>query len=150
MAHQIRKPIFTISRSRALVNWQTRKALLDDLNGLDKAIPDIAKIKPDDALELMWRYLALSESIFARSDDSSGKLLGVFERACQSLAEIALQSKPDPIQLTDHTNELSAEPRDLTGIVASVIGLLRERRHRGRRHVLEQVVDGMEPSNRAR
>ncbi len=35
---------------------------------------------------------------------------------------------------------LSAEPRDLTGVVASVIGLLSERRHRGRRRVSEQVV----------
>jgi len=44
-----------------------------------------------------------------------------------------------PVHLTLRAG-LSVEPRDLTGIVASVIGLLRERHRRGHPHVSEQVV----------
>ncbi len=75
LAREVRKRIATIARSRSFVDWQNRKALVDDLQTQRRAIVEkIATADADDALDLMWRFLGLAESIFERCDDSSGAI----------------------------------------------------------------------------
>jgi hypothetical protein len=101
LAKEIRKRLATIARSRTFVDWQTRKALVDDLQAQRRAIAQVAKRLPGDGLDLMWRFLDLAESVFERSDDSSGTIGGVFRAAVGDLGDIAQSARPDPKQLAD-------------------------------------------------
>ena len=102
LAAEVRKRIATIGRSRTFVDWQKRKALIDDLESQRRTIIDkVAKRAPAEGLELMWRFVDLAESIYERSGDSSGAISGMFQGAIDDLGTIAQLARPDPIQLAD-------------------------------------------------
>jgi hypothetical protein len=102
LAKEIRKRLATIGRSRAFVEWQNKKALVDDLTAQRRAIVDqVAKRMPADGLDLMWRFLDLAGSVYERCDDSNGVISGVFHAAIGELGTIADAAKPDPAQLAD-------------------------------------------------
>ena len=103
VAKEVRKRLRTIARSRSFVDWQTRRALVDDLETQRRAIIEqVTKADPVEALDLLWRFLALGNSIFERCDDSSGTVIGIFHHACEDLGEIAQAAKTDPTQLADY------------------------------------------------
>lgn len=96
VAREVRKRFTTIGRSRSLVDWQTRKALVDDLETQRRAIVEqVAKQDPAEAYDLMWRFMGLADSIFERCDDSSGTVIGIFHDACLDLGDLAITAKPD-------------------------------------------------------
>lgn len=102
MAKEVRKRLTTIARSRSYVDWQNRRALINDLEVQRSAIVDkIAKVDATEALELMWRFLELAESVYGRCDDSSGSLSGVFSAACTNLGELAQMVQPSPDKLAE-------------------------------------------------
>ena len=102
VAGEIRKRLATIARSREFVDWQNRRALVDDLQIQRRAIVDkVAKRNPSEGLELMWRFMALAGSVFERCDDSSGTVIGLFHDAANDLGEIAKAAKPDQEMLAD-------------------------------------------------
>ena len=102
VAGEIRKRLATIARSREFVDWQNRRALVDDLQIQCLAIVDkVAKRNPSEGLELMWRFMALADSVFERCDDSSGTVIGLFDAAANNLGEIAKAAKPDQEMLAD-------------------------------------------------
>jgi hypothetical protein len=103
VAREVRKRLTTIARSRSFVDRQNRRALVDDLETQRRAIIEqVAKADPVEALDLLWRFLALGNSIFERCDDSSGTVIGIFHHACEYLGEIAKAAKTDRKQLADH------------------------------------------------
>jgi hypothetical protein len=102
VAREVRKRLTSIARSRSFVDWQTRKALVNDLETQRRAIIDkVAPEDPAEALDLMWRFTELAGSVFDRCDDSSGTVIGVFHDACADLAAIAAAARPDPAALAD-------------------------------------------------
>ncbi|MFL5287300.1 MAG: DUF6880 family protein [Rhodopila sp.] len=104
VARQIRKRLQTIARSHSFVDWQNRKALVDDLQAQRRAIVDqVAKRTPAEALDLMWRFLELAKPVLERADDSNGAIVGVFQAAVEDLGDIAEAARPDPTQLADET-----------------------------------------------
>jgi hypothetical protein len=83
VAREIRKRLTTIARSRSFVDWQNRRDLVDDLEAQHRAIvQQVAKVDPAEGLDLMWRFMALANSVFARCDDSSGTVSSIFHAAC--------------------------------------------------------------------
>lgn len=55
VAKEIRKRLTTIARSRAFVDWQNRKTLIEDLESQRRAIVNqIGGTDPSQSLELMW------------------------------------------------------------------------------------------------
>jgi hypothetical protein len=52
-------------------------------------------------LDLIWRFLDLAEAIFARCDDSSGAVIGVFHSAVTDLGAIASSASSRPEELAD-------------------------------------------------
>jgi DNA-binding GntR family transcriptional regulator len=61
VVREIRKRLLTIARSRSFVDWQNRKALVEDLETQRRAIVDqVGKADPAEALDLMWRFLELA------------------------------------------------------------------------------------------
>lgn len=123
VAKEVRKRLTTISRSRSFVDWQNRRALVDDLETQRRAIVEqVAKADAVEALDLMWRFMALANSIFARCDDSSGTVIGIFHAAAADLGEIARSAKADPNTLADRAFE--ALTRNDYGQYDDLIGAL--------------------------
>lgn len=103
VAKEVRKRLATIGRSRSFIDWDKRRALVDDLETQRSAILDpVAKADPTEALDLMWRFVALADSVLNRCDDT-GAVLSVFHTACQDLGTIAAAANPNPISLAGQT-----------------------------------------------
>ena len=99
---QVRKRLATIARSHSFIDWHNLKPLVDDLDTQRRAIVDqVGKRLPAEALDLLWRFLDLAESIFARCDDSSGTVVNVFHSAVIDLGMIASSARPRPEELAD-------------------------------------------------
>ena len=104
VAKEIRKRLTTIARSRSFVDWQNRRDLVDDLEAQRRAIvQQVAKVDPAESLDLMWRFMALANSVFARCDDSSGTVSSIFHTACRDLGEMAQTTKVSPEELAERT-----------------------------------------------
>ena len=103
MAQEIRKRLTAIARSRSFVDWHQRKALVADLETQRQAIAQVAKVDAAEALDLLWRFMALASSIFHRCDDSSGSVMAVFQAACCDLGDIAKTANVAPNELAEQT-----------------------------------------------
>jgi hypothetical protein len=100
----LRKRLTTIARSRSFVDWQNRRDLVDDLEAQHRAIVQhVAKVDPAEGLDLMWRFMALANSVLARCDDSSGTVSRIFHAACHDLGEMAQTAKASPEELAEQT-----------------------------------------------
>ena len=101
-ASEIRKRLSTIARSRSFIEWDKIKKLIKDLEIQRSAIvKQVATDDPAEAMELMWRFLALANSVFERSDDGSGRLIDVFHTAVDNLGELAVAANTEPEDLAD-------------------------------------------------
>ena len=128
VAKEVRKRLITIARSRSFVDWQNRRTLIEDLETQRRAIVDqVAKADPAEALELIWRFMALANPVFGRCDDSSGTVIGVFHAACRDLGEIAQAAKLAPEALAERAfsalNENDyGQYDDLIGTLSPALG----------------------------
>lgn len=103
-SREIRKRLAAISRSSAFIDWQKRRALVDDLETQRRAIVDhVGPADPKEALDLMWSFTALAASVFARCDDSSGMIIGVFRQGAKDLARLAETARCNAVELADRT-----------------------------------------------
>ncbi len=102
LAKEIRKRLAAIARSRSFVERQGIRALAADLASQRSAIVGIvAKSDSQDALDLLWRFMALAQPIFERCDDSDGVIGGIFRDACGDIGDVALQAKVSSAALAD-------------------------------------------------
>ncbi len=102
VAAAVRKRLGQIVRARSFVDWRKICDLASDLETLRRTIVDrVARIDATEALELMWRFMELAESVQERCDDSNGAVGDVFRTACHDLGLLAQAAKPDPIVLSD-------------------------------------------------
>lgn len=89
-AAEIAKRLATIARSRSVVTYKRRRALVDDLATQLRAIVEV--IAPSDAevaVELLWRFLGLANGVLDRCEDSSGAVMAQFHEASAALGRIA-------------------------------------------------------------
>jgi hypothetical protein len=113
LAKEVRKRLTVIARSRSFVDRQGVRALADDLDTQRRAILEtVAKAAPPEALELLWRFMALAPSIFERCDDSSGTMISVFHEACGDIGDVAVKAKANPAILADRAFEALIEEDD--------------------------------------
>jgi len=102
LAKEIRKRLTSIARSRSFIDWRSVRAIAGDLETQRQAIVDkVAKADPTEALELLWRFMALATSIFERCDDGSGTIIEVFHDACEDIGHVAVLAKIDTIGFAD-------------------------------------------------
>lgn len=103
-AREIRKRLATIARSRGFVDRDRCAALADDLDSQLRAIVEhVSEPDPAEALDLLWRFMALANPVLDRCDDSYGNVIGTFHDACEALGEVAEAAKTDPSALADQT-----------------------------------------------
>lgn len=102
LAAEVRKRLGQIERARAFVDRRSCRGVAADLETQRRTIVDqVANIDADEALELMWRFMDLAESVHDRCDDSDGVIGGVFQMACRDLGPLAQAAKSDPIALAN-------------------------------------------------
>ena len=102
LSHEIKKRLAALDRSTAFVDWRGVKALAADLDTQRRLICDkVAPAMPQEACELMWRFLELAESVFGRTDDGSGTLIGIFHQACRDLGPMAQSAGLAPHSLAE-------------------------------------------------
>jgi len=128
VAKEVRKRLTTINRSRSFIDWPSVRSVANDLETQRRAIVDkVAKNDPREALDLLWRLMALATSIFERSDDGSGTIIDVFHDACADIGEVAVLAKVDPADLADRVYEALVandygQYDGLIGIAAPALG----------------------------
>jgi hypothetical protein len=109
-AQEVRKRLATIGRSSTFIDSAKRKALLQDLEAQQQAIRGpIASADPALAVELQVRLLELSEGVLDRSSDSTGAVIGLFQRGVKVLATLAEAAGTSPESLVDHAADLFQE-----------------------------------------
>src|SRR5882724_334020 len=103
IAAELNKRITTLRSARSFVDWQKRTDFVRDLDLTRTTIAErVGQSRPDLALDLMWRFMALAEPIINRVDDSNGTVGAVFRAACDDLGTLAAKAKPDPVVLAEH------------------------------------------------
>lgn len=101
-ARQIRSRLATIARSRGVLEGPARRALIDDLEAQRRAIVEqVGRTAPNEALELMWRFLDLSDPVYRRCDDSHGTIGGIFHTAMADLGALARSAQTASHALAD-------------------------------------------------
>lgn len=96
IARQVRKRLSSIARARTFIDWRKLKATKLDLETQRKMIVEtVARDNPAEAFDLVWQFLALAESVFARSDDGSGTLIQSFHQACNDASVLAKTANVD-------------------------------------------------------
>ena len=102
IAAEIGKRLAALRSARSFVEWEKRRDFVRDLDLQRAMIADrLAQTRPDLALDLMWRFMALAEPVLNRVDDSSGSVGDVFRTACADLGTLALKATPDPERLAE-------------------------------------------------
>ena len=109
-AREVRKRLAAIARSTTYIDSAKRKALLADLEAQQQAISGpIATAEPGLAVELQVRLLELAEGVLDRCSDSTGAVMGLFERAVPTLATLATAAATSSEVLVEHAAELLQE-----------------------------------------
>lgn len=102
VAQQVRKRLATIARSGSWLDKRRRDELLADLERQRQAIVGpIAGHDGELAMELLWRFLDLAESLLNRCDDSDEAALGLFHLVSADLGRVACLAQPAPATLAD-------------------------------------------------
>jgi hypothetical protein len=97
------KRITTLRSARSFVDWQKRADFVRNLDLTRTTIAErVGQSRPDLALDLMWRFMALAEPIINRVDDNNSTVGAVFRAACDDLGTLAAKAKPDAVVLAEH------------------------------------------------
>ena len=141
LAKEVRKRLSIIARSQSFVNWSGLRSLAADLDTQRKAIVEtVAQADPEEALELLWRFMDLAKPIFARCDDSSGTVIGIFHMACQDLGVLAQKAKPDAEHLADQVFSvlIANDYGQFDGLITLVAPALGQK---GVKHLKRRIAD---------
>src|SRR5437763_15516322 len=141
LATEVRNRIATMARSRSFVDWQGVKDLANDLDTQRRAIVEkVAKGDPKEALDLLWRLVALASSVFERCDDSNGTVIAVFHEACHNIGDVAQRANTNPTALADQafdalTRNDYVQFDELIHVLSPVLG------QAGLEHLKRRMVD---------
>ena len=102
MARAVTKRLISIGQAKTWLDWQKIKPFLAELDTQRRAILDvIVPSDPREAFELLWRLVSCAESVFARSNDGSGRLAAAFRAAVKDLGTLAQQARMSPEELAN-------------------------------------------------
>lgn len=109
-AQEVRKRLAAIARATTFVDSAKRKALLTDLEAQQQAIRGpIAAADPALALQLQLRLLELSEGVLDRCSDSTGAMIGLFQRGVEALVSLSGPAGTSTAALVEHAADLLQE-----------------------------------------
>ena len=89
IAAEMNKRITALRSARSFVDWQKRPDFVRDLTLTRTTIADrLGQTRPDLALDLMWRFMALAEPVMNRVDDGVRGTVGAVFPAIPRCQEI--------------------------------------------------------------
>jgi len=100
LAHDVRKRLVSLRKSKSFVSWRKRKALVKDLATQHAMI--VEKIAPEDpsgAFALLWQFIEIAPSVYERVDDSRGEVGDVFRGAIMDFEDLAPRAGLEPALL---------------------------------------------------
>ena len=65
------------------------------------SLKQLPEATPDEALEVMWRFMGVAHSVFGRCADSNGTIMAIFRLALADLGMIAKAAEQNPRRLAD-------------------------------------------------
>ena len=129
LAGAVSKRLVSLRRAKSWVNYKKRRAFIDDLDRQRALIAtQIAADAPKEALDLIWRFMALADTVHHRIDDSSGAVGDIFWQACRDLGTIVAKAKPKPEALADQIFQALTEANgfgefdELISVTAPTLG----------------------------
>ena len=127
-AQEVRKRLAALARATTFVDSRKRKALVLELEAQHQAIAGpVAAVDPPLALELLLRFLELADGVLDRCSDSTGTVIGLFQRAVVDLGPLASAAAVPAEALAEQLLELVFENGygqfdDLIPAVADALG----------------------------
>ncbi|MBX5220907.1 MULTISPECIES: DUF6880 family protein [unclassified Rhizobium] len=90
VAREVRKRLASIARARTVIEWHKVKAVNADLETQRSAIVTVvAADDPKEAFDLIWQFLAVADTILARSNSGDSAFIETFHQACADAGVIA-------------------------------------------------------------
>jgi hypothetical protein len=90
LADEIDKRLRTIARSRSFIDWDKRKALVQELDHLRATIATrLAESDRPRAIELLWSFIAMADTLAQRVSDGAGDVEAVFGAAMADLGRLS-------------------------------------------------------------
>ncbi|MBX4948745.1 hypothetical protein HJA95_03860 [Rhizobium binae] len=90
VAREIRKRLGSIARAQSVIEWHKVKTVNADLETQRSAIVTVvAADDPKEAFDLIWQFLAVADTIFARSNSGDTAFIETFHQACADAGVIA-------------------------------------------------------------
>ncbi|MDB4198233.1 hypothetical protein N9777_08235 [Ascidiaceihabitans sp.] len=129
LAHEVRKRLASLRKSKSFVSWRKRKALVKDLD--TQVVMIVNKIAPDDpitAFDLLWQFIELAPSLYERADDRRGDIGEVFRSAILHFSDIAPCTDVDAETLADRVWRIVSDNRygEWDGIISILAPTLGE------------------------
>ena len=90
LAAEIDKRIQTIGRSRSFVDWEKRKPLVQELEHLRATT--LATQSPEGAIERLWAFIGIADSVIERVGDGVGDVEKVFGQAMDDLGRLSAKT----------------------------------------------------------
>jgi hypothetical protein len=95
LAAEIDKRIKTIGRSRSFVDWEKRKLLVQELDHLRATIATRLAVQDRErAIELLWDFLGIADSVLKRIGDGIGAVEEIFGAAMEDLGRFSATPPP--------------------------------------------------------
>lgn len=95
VAALIDRRLTALERAHGYIDWQKRRAFAADLDAtISTIVSELAPLDVDSALNRLIRFLGGAQGVLERVDDSSGQVVGVYERATHAAADLALRLPP--------------------------------------------------------
>ena len=139
VAREVRRRLAQVGRARAFVDWRRKRTFVDDLDAQLRAIVEkVAPGDPIEALDLLWRFLALAGPVHERCDDSDGLVGDLFRGTMADMGGIAAAARPEPEGLADRAFHALQDNGygQHDGLIAALTPALGER---GLSHLEERV-----------
>ncbi|MEO9572869.1 MAG: DUF6880 family protein [Roseobacter sp.] len=102
LAHEVRKRLASLRKSKSFISWRKRKGLVKDLETqIAMIVEKIALEDPNTAFDLLWQFIEVAPFLYERVDDRRGDVGDVFRAAILHFADIAPRTEADPEALAD-------------------------------------------------
>lgn len=98
VAALVDRRLTALERARGYIDWQKRRGFAADLDAtVSTIVAELAPLDLDAALSRLVRFLTGAQGVLERVDDSSGQVVGIYERATHAAADLALQLAPPDV-----------------------------------------------------
>ncbi|WP_019906905.1 DUF6880 family protein [Methylobacterium sp. 77] len=95
VAALVDRRLTALERAHGYIDWQKRRSFAADLDAtVSTIVSELASLDVDAALSRLVRFIGGAQGVLERVDDSSGQVVGVYERATQAAADLALRLAP--------------------------------------------------------